>query len=481
MNCKYHLHKKALWHCNHCDTPFCIDCCDVEPGMHSPRCLLCRNHMDSYGLSDHVEPFWNKLSLFNGYPFQKNAINFLGVFMVMAFVVGVINNFIPIWLINVILKLILFSVGITYVFSVLTKVARGNFEAPSYDEVNLNNSSNMTGKVIGLYLFLIGTGITITVTFGWIGLLSAWVALGFFLPAMMINLAMVRSIEAAINPADLLRTIVGIGWPYLLLVLFVYLIGIGQEFAQNTIYFWLPEFISYPLIYGALGFFHIMMFSMLGYVVYQYHAELGYGINAEQIMNNENVQQVEELRKLAHSDVYIQEGRFDDAEAVLYETAKNPQYSSLALERLIKLNMARNNPVATVKAARAYYDQKDLFKHAPKALALYQEIDSFEPLFKPMNANARAVLIGAIRNPKLLPVVEKLTTDMQEKLEQDPALAQALSAEAKFYAEVMNDDDKAIDLLEKLLAKFPHGSHKIEAERLLGICMNMKQSLKPNA
>ncbi|HEY9029873.1 MAG TPA: hypothetical protein VIM93_00805 [Kangiella sp.] len=481
MNCKYHLHKKALWHCNHCDTPFCIDCCDVEPGMHSPRCLLCRNHMDSYGLSDHVEPFWNKLSLFNGYPFQKNAINFLGVFMVMAFVVGVINNFIPIWLINVILKLILFSVGITYVFSVLTKVARGNFEAPSYDEVNLNNSTNMTGKVIGLYLFLIGTGITITVTFGWIGLLSAWVALGFFLPAMMINLAMVRSIEAAINPADLLRTIVGIGWPYLLLVLFVYLIGIGQEFAQNTIYFWLPEFISYPLIYGALGFFHIMMFSMLGYVVYQYHAELGYGINAEQIMNNENVQQVEELRKLAHSDVYIQEGRFDDAEAVLYETAKNPQYSSLALERLIKLNMARNNPVATVKAARAYYDQKDLFKHAPKALALYQEIDSFEPRFKPMNANARAVLIGAIRNPKLLPVVEKLTTDMQEKLEQDPALAQALSAEAKFYAEVMNDDDKAIDLLEKLLAKFPHGSHKIEAERLLGICMNMKQSLKPNA
>lgn len=481
MNCKYHLHKKALWHCNHCDTPFCIDCCDIEPSMHAPRCLLCRNNMDSYGISDQVEPFWNKLSLFNGYPFQKNAMNFLGIFMAIAFVVGIINSFIPIWLINIILKLALFSVGITYVFSVLTKVSRGEFDAPSHEEVSLNNSNDMTGKVIGLYLVLIGAGILIGISGRATGIYIYALAIGFFFPAMMINLGMIREIGAAVNPSDLMRTVTGIGWPYLLLVLFVYLIGVGLEFAQNTIYFWLPEFLSYPLIYGALAFFYIMMFSMFGYAVYQYHAELGYGIDAEQIMNNENVQQVPELRKLAHADVYIQEGRFDDAESALYEAAKNPQYSSQALERLIKLNMARKNPVATVKAARAYYEQKDLFKHAPKALALYQEIDSFEPRFKPMNANARAVLIGAVRNPKLLPVVQKLTTDMQEKLEQDPDLAKALSAEAKFYAEVMNDDDKAIDLLNKLLAKFPHGSHKIEAEKLLGVCMNMKQSMKPSA
>ncbi|MCW9029563.1 MAG: hypothetical protein OQJ80_11565 [Kangiella sp.] len=480
MNCKYHLHKKALWHCNHCDTPFCIDCCDVEPGMHSPRCLLCRNNMDSYGISDHVEPFWNKLGLFNGYPFQKNAMSFLGIFMAIAFVVGIINSVIPIWLINVILKVMLFSVGITYVFSVLTKVARGEFDAPSQEEVTLNNSNDMTGKVLGLYLTLIGMGFLITMSAGGTGLLIFVAALGFFFPAMMINLGMAKDIGAAINPSDLFRTVTGIGWPYLLLVLFVYLISAGLEFAQSTIYFWLPEFISYPLIYGALAFFYLMMFSMFGYVVYQYHAELGYGIDAEQIMNNENVQQVAELRKLAHADVYIQEGRFDDAEAALYETAENPQYSSQALERLIKLNIARNNPVATVKAARAYYDQNDLFRHAPKALALYQEIDSFEPRFKPMNANARAVLIDAIRNPKLLPVVEKLTADMQDKLRQDPDLAKALSAEAKFYAEVMNDDDKAIDLLKNLLQQFPHGSHKIEAEKLLGVCMNMKQTLSPN-
>lgn len=480
MNCKYHLHKKALWHCNHCDTPFCIDCCDVEPGMHSPRCLLCRNHMDSYGISDQVEPFWNKLNLFNGYPFQKNAMSFLGIFLAIAFVAGIIVGFLDFWIVSFLAWLLLFSIGVTYVFSVLTKVARGDFESPSYDEVTMNNSNDMTSKVITLYLIVIGIGVLDYWAFGIIAVYVYQLLIGFFFPAMMINLAMTKSVGAALNPSDLMRTVTGIGWPYLLLVLFVYLIGLGLEFAQGTLYFWLPEFISFPLIYGALAFFHIVMFSMLGYVVYQYHAELGYGIDAEQIMNNENVQQVAELRKLAHSDVYIQEGRFEDAEAALYETAKNPQYSSQALERLIKLNMARKNPVATVKAARAYYDQKDLFRHAPKALALYQEIDAFEPRFKPMNANARAVLIGAIRNPKLLPVVEKLTSDMQDKLGQDPDLAKALSAEAKFYAEVMNDDDKAIDLLKSLLNKFPHGSHKIEAEKLLGVCMNMKQTLSPN-
>lgn len=480
MNCKYHLHKKALWHCNHCDTPFCIDCCDVEPGMHSPRCLLCRNHMDSYGISDHVEPFWNKLNDFAKYPLHKNAMKFIGVFLGLAVAAGFVTAFLSISMIKWITFLTLYFILISYSLKVVTKVARGDFEAPTYDEAITFNDDDVAkaGMALDLVLFLYFGLLLLLGLYG--VLLISVIVLTLLYSAIIINLVMTRHLSSALMPTELFRTIVAIGFPYILLKVFMFLLGFGLFEASVFIYFWLPGPIAFLAIFSLASWALLYIHSMFGYAAYQYHAELGYGIDVEQIMNNENVQQVPELRKLAHADVYIQEGRFNDAEAVLYETAKSPQYSSQALERLIKLNMARKNPVATVKAARAYYDQKDLFRYAPKALALYQEIDAFEPRFKPMNANARAVLIGAIRNPKLLPVVEKLTMDMQEKLEQDPELAKALSAEAKFYAEVMNDDDKAIDLLKNLLNKFPHGSHKIEAEKLLGICMNMKQTLSPN-
>lgn len=480
MNCKYHLHKKALWHCNHCDTPFCIDCCDVEPGMHSPRCLLCRNNMDSYGISDQVEPFWNKLNDFAKYALHKNAIRFVATFLAICVVAGFVTSFLSISILTWLTYLALYFILISYSLKVVTKVARGDFEAPTYDEAITFNDDEVGKAGLALDLFISFYFVFLFWFQMYEAVLISAIAFALLYSAMIINLAMTRHLSSALMPNELLRTIIAIGFPYLLLKIFIFLLGAGLFKASVTIYFWFPGPIAFLLIFALASWTLLYIHSMLGYAVYQYHAELGYGIDAEQIMNNENVQQVPELRKLAHADVYIQEGRFDDAESALYDAAKNPQYSSQALERLIKLNMARKNPVATVKAARAYYEQKDLFKHAPKALALYQEIDSFEPRFKPMNANARAILIGAVRNPKLLPVVEKLTTDMQEKLEQDPDLAKALSAEAKFYAEVMNDDDKAIDLLKQLLDKFPHGSHKIEAERLLGVCMNMKQTLSPN-
>ncbi|NVK21163.1 MAG: hypothetical protein HWD86_01475 [Kangiellaceae bacterium] len=478
MNCKYHINKNALWHCQQCDTPFCIDCCDIEPGLIAPRCLLCRHHLDSYGISDKVEPFWNKLGEFNKYPFQEAALKFLMTFAVIAFVLGLIISFIPFWIIKFVLTLTIISIGIGYVFKVLTKVARGNFAAPTYDEAISFNSDEMTVKVIGLYLGLVVAGFVAISMFAEIGVIIYTLFLGFAMPAMIIILAMDKHVSSALNPVEIARTIHGIGWPYLLLTVFVYLIGLGLEFAQDTLTFWLPEALSFALTYVALAFFHIIMFAMLGYVVYQYHAELGYGIDVETLVTNQNIQDIEELRQLAHSDVYIHEGRFDDAQAVLYQVAKSVKYQAQALERLIRLNMARQDRVATIKAARAYYDNINLDQHAVQALELYKAIHQFEPRFKPMNAKARAVLISSLRSRTQQELVEHFSSDLWEKFPQDPMLAKALLAQAKYYAEIIGDDDKAIVILTKLLNQLPKNKYTAQAEHLLHVCSSMLNSNK---
>lgn len=475
MNCKYHTQEKAQWYCHQCDISFCINCCDIHEREIAPRCLLCRTHLESYGVSDKVTPFWNKLSEFNKYPWQENAYKFLLTYMGIAFVIGLLTDFIPIWIVQLLLLLTLYSIGIGYVFTVLTRTARGKFDAPSYDEALVFNSDSMTFKVILLYLVLIGQGYIGTLIFG-SGFLVPYIAvISFATPAMLIVLAMEKHVSSAVNPARIASCVKAIGWPYLLLFGFSFLIDMGLEFAQGQLYFWLPQAISYPMLFGALAYFYIIKFNMFGYVAFQYHTELGYGIDAENLIDDSDGKGAEK-RLLAKADVYIQEGRFEDAEDVLYDLAQDKKHTVKALERLVRLNIVRRNPTGAVKAANNYYQNPNISNIGAEAARLYQEIIAFEPHFKPINAKARAVLINHMKHKRYAKDVKALTS-VTEKMQNDVNLPWLMLARARFESEVMNDDQTALTMLNKLLSKYPSGSHQREAEQLRQVCQSMQQKL----
>ncbi|AKE52733.1 B-box zinc finger protein [Kangiella geojedonensis] len=473
MNCKYHNQEKAQWYCHQCDISFCLNCCDINQREIAPRCLLCRTHLESYGVSDKVTPFWNKLSEFNKYPWQKNAYNFLLTYMGIAFVIGLLTDFIPIAMIQLLLLLALYSIGIGYVFTVLTRTARGKFDAPSYDEALTFNSDSMTGKVIGLYLVLFGLGY-LGVTFFGTGFVIPYLAvISFSSPAMLIVLAMEKHVTSAVNPARIASCVRAIGWPYLLLFGFSFLIDFSLEFAQSQLHFWLPQAIAYPMLFAALAYFYIVKFNMFGYVAFQYHVELGYGIDSENLIDTDSPEAIEK-RLLAKADVYIQEGRFEDAEDVLYDLAQDKRHTVKALERLVRLNMVRRNPAGTIKAANNYYQNPNLPSIGIEALRLYQEILAFEPRFKPMNAKSRAVLVNQMKHKRYLEDVNALAS-VNEKMQNDVNLPWLMLSRARFESEVMNDDASALSMLNKLLSKYPRGSHQKEAEQLRQVCQSMQQ------
>ena len=474
MNCKYHTQDKAQWYCHQCDISFCVNCCDINPREIAPRCLLCRTHLESYGVSDKVTPFWNKLSEFNKYPWQENASKFLLTYMGIAFVIGLITDFIPLVMIQLLLLLALYSIGIGYVFTVLTRGARGNMNAPSYDEALVFNSDSMTFKVILLYIELIGLGYIGYLIFGGGFILPYIAILSICSPAMLIILAMEKHVTSALNPARIASCIRAVGWPYLLLFGFSFLIDLGLEFAQGQLHFWLPQAIAYPLLFGVLAYFYIVKFSMFGYVAFQYHTELGYGIDAENLLENDDTGVVKRL--MAKADVYIQEGRFEDAEDVLYDLANDKAHTVKALERLVRLNIVRRNPVGVVKAANNYYKNPKLAAIGGDALRLYLEIIGFEARFKPTNAGARTVLINHMKHKRYEEDVNKLSA-INEKLQTDVNLPWLMLARARFESEVMNNDTSALQMLNKLLSKYPRGGHQREAEQLRQVCQSMQQKL----
>lgn len=473
MKCKYHNTKKAQWHCQQCDTPFCMDCCDIEANMIAPRCLLCRSHLNTYGISDVVEPFWNKIGSFNKYPLHANAISFLKIFAVIALVASLITYFVPFTLIKILVKLAVLSTMVGYAFKALTKTASGKLEPPTYDESVIANSDNMLAGSIWIFIGLVLFGFALNQMIGGYSLLIYMATILFCLPAITIILAMDKHVTHALNPMIIGRTIFGIGAPYLLLAGFSLVIYFSLNQANAFVDFWLPEIVASSLIYLFTAFFSIILFHMYGYAAYQYHAELGYGIDVETLVNNTNVQEKSELRELAHADVYIQEGRYEDAEAVLYKIAQIPNYTVQALDKLIRLNIARQNPVGVIKAAKEYFSNPKLNLIAQQAFQTYLAICKFEPRFKPMNANARAVLIGQIRGKAQLNHFERLSQDLKEKLAEDDALPKALLATAKYHIEILNDDPTGAILLKSLLTEFPSGEHRLETEQLLKVIQSM--------
>ncbi len=467
MDCKYHDNKKANWHCTNCDISFCMDCVELETRAVAPRCILCRTHISRLTISDQVEPFWNRLNHFNAYPFQAGAKSFLIFYSIAALVLGFLIDVIPLPLIGLVLRLTLFAILVSYVFSVLSRTAKGNFAAPKYDQTITYDSDGMTVKVIVLFIILFLLGVGIVSSSGGTGLVIYQAAIAFFMPSILVTLGMSKHLSSALNPRHMIGTIVSIGFPYLILVGFAALINFSLSFATGFIDTWLPDPIVYFVSKTIEAFFYIILFNMLGYVVYQYHAELGYGVDVEQLATNENIQMKPELRALAHADVYIQEARYDDARDQLYKAGQSVKHQEEAYSKLIKLHIATKNDSEMLNAARLYFENPELHLYGFNAWQTYQQIKKIEPRYRPANVNGRLVLIKQIRNKALRSELIYLTEDLEQKFAHDPVLPEALLAEVKFYIDVEHDDATGLSKLQGLLDNYPKGKHRLESEELL--------------
>lgn len=471
MKCKYHSDKDATWHCESCDTAFCMGCVEVEKNAVVPKCILCREYLSSYGVSSQVEPFWNKLGDIWKYPLNKNSQSFFIFFAVVAFILGFIIDFVPVMMVKAILRFVLLSFAVSYVFKVLTKTGQGNFEAPTYSEAVVDNTDKMTSSVIGLFVLVFLTGILAHKISPEYGLAIFELVLVFLLPAILMTLAMSKQLTFALNPVEMIRTIAGIGFPYLIIAGITMVIFYSMAWAESFVNEWLPDALTFCLSTTVSVFFYTILFHLLGYVVYQYHAELGYRVNLETIAANiDNIS--DEQRMMNHADIYIQETRFEDAKDMLQRASNEPKLQEAALSKLIKLNIAKKDKAGMILAANNYFLNPNIEKYGEKAYQVYLAVSRVEPRFKPMNAVARAILIGQIRSKMGMEHFEKLTADLDGKIASDHDFPKVLFAQAKFFSDILMQDDQAVPMLNHIVEKYPHFQKISEVRQLLKVLGN---------
>ncbi|MFO7529305.1 MAG: hypothetical protein R6W86_10940 [Marinobacter sp.] len=337
-DCHYHPGEPAKWHCGECQIRYCSRCMpDADTRQRKALCPHCSKAMRYLGAATEAVPFWNRIGAFFRYPFHSDPLIVIAICTLVPVIAPANLIGILIW---IVLALALFK----YTYAVINHTAEGNLKPPPVAVAFTGSGFDIV--VLQLLVFVVMGGLVgAAAMLG--GPILGMLAIAFVvlaLPASIMVLAMERSVGAAVNPMNLALLISRIGTPYFLLYGYLILLtlasGAAQDFALNHF----PLWFSQPLAGFLNSTFTLILFHMLGYLLFQYQEELGF---AADVQDGETLAQAQSRDRAARFDADIdmnlKDGNYDRVQSMLGETLKRDPDNALRIAQLYKLLMARRD------------------------------------------------------------------------------------------------------------------------------------------
>jgi tetratricopeptide (TPR) repeat protein len=394
--------------------------------------------MEDLGASYNAEPFWRRLQDSFNYPLNtETAILIIGV----AFLTTIVS-FIPF---AIIWHLILFGAFMKYCFCCLEKTSMGSFKAPDI------TAAYDGGIVIALQLIAmvaIIAGIIISAHI-WLGVGIASLLAGVIIccvPAILINFALSESIFDAINPLKVVYLVSAIGLPYgLLLALIMVMLGsveiinqiIGNEFSILTT----------SLQSAASNYYTIVIFHLMGYMIFQYQGKLGFIAREDESANNKKRSDVERI--LTKIEIHVKEGDYNKATKLFQVAMKENPNNKDIYNKCFDFLLAIKNKKLIEDYSKFYFKfLKDVDREDQLTIA-YKKMRRAHPKFVPITADDRLMLAREFRNSGDSLTTVKLLNGIQNKHPDFKHLADAyrLTAEALTDIPSMADQAKRFTLL----------------------------------
>ncbi|MBI3149365.1 MAG: hypothetical protein HYZ17_12720 [Betaproteobacteria bacterium] len=422
------------------------------------------HHVDAglrvYEDTSDIVPFWQRLPGFFAYPLHLAAGLLILVSMALAFLVQ-FTGF------GVIL-LVLVSVGyVRYGYLVLEHTARGNL-TPDRIFSGQSSGDNPWRPYKQWLILAVMTGLSSVagIWLGWTLGFLCYVIFMFALPASMMSLGVNGSFREAIDPRVLWFIISQLGGAYVLLGFFLLLLSGSSWAAFSLLMSWVPPSLAMPVWFGLEVYFGLVMFNLMGYVLYQYHDRLGLDVRPaearkpseqELIAKAIDENRVQDALGLAYE---AQRTRPDDLEAIetygkLLFLAKQPEKALAQAQRLIPLLLAKQRGLRAL----------EVFKAAREASVEFRLVRAADQL-----ALARAAAIE--RDDRL---VMRLLLQFDRHYAGAAEVPTAWLLQARIMSERMKQDEAAMQLLRLLRGKYPKAPEAEEAKRLYTALKNIHQ------
>lgn len=410
-----------------------------------------------FAAGETIPPVWSRIPQFFAYPLKIGVLAVLGGFAALR----LLALLLPIPFVGFIIFLLTWMGLYKYAYEVLAHTAQGNLEPPETQYITETDFAAF--KHVGLmFLMLFGTILVAAFTGSAFLALLAGLFFGLAWPAAIITLAMTGSLLSALNPATWISVMGRIGWPYLAAVIFLLMMQWSAGFVK-----WL--FASATAGAGALvvigaffisGYFLVASFHLMGYLVYQFHEELG--VDVDEAATGA-APMSEDERAVAQSREMIQDGRVEDAIGLLAERLKReggtPEVHD-QYRQLLRLQ-GRNDELLT-------HDREYVgmllhgFGQSRKALLVTDECLRLDPSFRPPNPGDRAELVRLGNQFAMPEVVVGLGREFLRDHPDDERAPEVTMAVARALSDRMGDDTGALKLLRELERR--HSEHPLRDE-----------------
>ena len=300
--CKYHPLSPATHACHYCQTTNCDLCINDAVFEKFDRCFICEQEVESLGSVNNVEPFWRRLQDSFRYPLNSSTLSLIVGVSVLSSIVA----YLPF---AFLIYLALLGSILKYAFSCLKNTSEGLLVAPDISEA-YGGGLGVAGKMILIVFVMVAATVAANHVLGAVfgNLLGIFLIIGF--PAVLINYALTEDIAEAINPVNMIRLITTIGLSYGLLLAFIMIMSASVEVINSVVGDDL-SLLSYILQTSVFYYYLIVVFHIMGYMIFQYQGELGFvaRLNDGNMDEHRNDQQI----LAAKIDVTIKEGLYDKA------------------------------------------------------------------------------------------------------------------------------------------------------------------------
>jgi tetratricopeptide (TPR) repeat protein len=267
----------------------------------------------------------------------------------------------------------------------------------------------------------------------------------------MMVLATTSSLRSALNPALVFGLMFRIGWPYLVLIALLTLLA-GSTRALVA---FLAERVEPQTLLVITGlsfmYFTVIMFHLMGYVVYQYHERLGL-VPSQAEESEPQDPELEQFRQ------FMAEAKY----AAALEELRNivpRRWGELELHRLVhKLAKLTGDHEVLLRHGEQYLGVLLEQNRVREAMEIYQDLVAVKPQFRPTLADQHLPIAQMLRDSRLPREAIALINGFHKRFPHSELTPALYLLAAKIFHDDLNDDAKARQILRFVATQHPsHG------------------------
>ncbi|HEY0635626.1 MAG TPA: hypothetical protein VGE00_09595 [Gammaproteobacteria bacterium] len=390
-----------------------------------------------------VTPFWNRIPKFFGYGLRRTPLILAAILMGVSLLIG-----------GFLINALLYIVAIKYGAEALKRSMEGDFTPPRLDSKVIHENYALPFKLLFVLLFYI------YVLGGVIGSLPLplsvplYIAGVLLIPAVIISLVVSEEIGYSLNPFNWWHIASQIGWPYLFMVAFLFFIdGINSTFAGFIIEAF-PDGLIAPLLIAINTYFIAVMFHLLGYVVLQYHQQLG-GYTPAALADGVDIKKGDPyttplLKQLLHDNNVA--GVISELSAMI---DNNPQDLEPRRRLYVYLKLNGRNDALRDYAPRYFNRLAEQNRFSDAATVYLESTQRGYPFLPDDPADYRPVMQELKRRRATRQAVA-MAQGFHQRYPADSHIPEVYLALAQLLSEEMQRDDLAQQALNYVMKGFPH-------------------------